>query len=212
MVTCRDKIVKKTVIINNLFLMAVLQCVVCEKQDYNWTCQYQEICDYTDDIVTAIISDQENYQRLMDAFYPINHAVPQFATLVFFTNATPVFQPICSQTPYAGIITELNGEENVLGTMWYSSTTNMLATGTVLNEIGLFVPQIISGVFFKTNPIITDYPFVCLTVRFQVPQSESILHSVTLLVSLVNNYYILGVCMYKTHFLKGIYSVYVLYV
>ena len=160
------------------------------------TCQPHKVCNNADDILTAIISNQENYQRLMEAFYPVNHGVPQFVSLIFFTNGTPISQPLCNQTPYAGMIMELNGEDNVYGTMWYASSANILATGTILNELGLMVPQVISGVFFKTNPIITAFPLVCLTVPYQIPQSKTLLQSDTLLVGMHALYVCTYICIY----------------
>ena len=162
-------------------------------------CQPHKVCNNADDIVTAIISNQENYQRLMEAFYPVNHGVPQFVSLIFFTNGTPISQPLCNQTPYAGMIMELNGEDNVYGTMWYASSANILATGTILNELGLMVPQVISGVFFKTNPIITAFPLVCLTVPYQIPQSKTLLQSDTLLVGMHALYVCTYICIYCMH-------------
>ena len=144
----------------SVLLGIIIQSVVSGAQGgqfYNYTCQPHNICNSTDDIVTAIISDPDNYQRLTEVFYPINHAVPKFATFILFTNGTPISQKVCDQTPYVGIIAELNGEENIYSTMWYPSSTYLLATEIVLNEIALMVPQLILGVFFKTNPILTDY-------------------------------------------------------
>ena len=177
-----------TILYRSVLLGIVLQSVVSGVQGgqfYNYTCQPHNICDIADDIITAIISDPDNYQRLMKVFHPFNHAVPQFVTFLFFTNGTPISQPVCNHIPYVGITTELNGIENIYSTMWYSSSTYLLSSGAILNEFALMVPQIISGVFFKTNLIITDYPFACLTVPFQIPPSNSLKLSVTLSVSIL---------------------------
>ena len=137
-----------------------------------YSCRPHKVCNNTDDIVTAILSDQGNYHRLMEAFYPINHAVPQFVSLIFFANGTPISQPLCNQTPYVGMIMELSGEENVHAAMWYSSTSYMTISASTLTEAGLLLPVMTLGLLFKKTTIISSYSAACLTVPYIISKDE----------------------------------------
>ena len=74
--------------------------------------------------------------------------------------------------PYVGIVFELNGLENVYGTMWYSSTINTVVSTIMISEMAILIPQGILGRFFKENPIITDYRAVCLTLPYLKPPDK----------------------------------------
>ena len=155
-----------------VLLLVVSSGTVQHSSDY--TCQKYLPCNSTDAIVEAIISDGGNHQWLIEALFPINHAKPQFLLFIIFTNGTSIKEEVCiDKEPYVGIVFELNGLENVYGTMWYSSTTNTVLTTALISEMALLIPQGILGRFFKENPIITDYSAVCLTLPYLKPPDKS---------------------------------------
>ena len=169
-----------------ILLLVVSSGTVQDASGY--TCQKHLPCNSTDAIVEAIISDGGNHQRLIEAFFPINHAKPQFLLFIIFANGTSINKEVCiDRESYVGMVFELNGLENVYGTMWYSSTTNTVLTTVLISEMALLIPQGVLGRFFKENPIITDYSVVCLTLPYlkSPDKSDSQINDVFLPVVLV---------------------------
>ena len=157
----------------------------------NKTCQAHSPCNNADEITQAIISDEGNNQRLLEAFYPINKAKPQFILVIFFTNGTRIDKEVCiDREPYVGIIFELNGRKNVYGTMWYASNINTITSTVVISELALLIPQSILGQYFKVNPIITYYTTVCLTIPYLTPPDgiDSDINDILLPVTLTVSY------------------------
>ena len=155
------------------------------------SCQKHSPCNNTDEIVQAIISDEENYQRLTKAFFPINHGRPRFMLIIFFANETVINRDVCvDREPFAGMIFRLNGKKNVYGTMWYSSTIYNVISAVMINEMGLFIPQGIVGQFFNISPAILDYNAVCLTVPYLIPpdNDNSVINNVLLPVIILVSY------------------------
>ena len=142
-----------------------------EELDYsNSTCQRYSPCNNTDEIVQAILTDEGNYQRLVEAFFPINHARPQSVLIIFFTNGTSISKEVCiEREPYYGMLFELNGIKNVYGTVWYASTMNTVISEVTVHDMALLIPQYFLGQFLRVSPVITDYVSVCLTIPYLKP-------------------------------------------
>ena len=83
-------IVTATVVLS----VAVLTGMVCGEHE-----RY-EVCNDALEILNSIKSCPDNYQQLLNAFYPINQAKPSSVIIAYFTNYTDPLPEECSLGTY----------------------------------------------------------------------------------------------------------------
>ena len=124
-------------------------------------------CRDTYKIMNSIKGDPDNYQQLLNAFYPINWAKPSSVIIAYFTNYTDSLPEECSLgtypwRTYPGI------NYNYHNIYWYMWTTTMIfdiASSTSLIEFGEYLPTVTyNRLFNKTSPFVLPTQIACIKI------------------------------------------------
>ena len=126
-------------------------------------------CESSDKILNSIKVDPDNYQQLLNAFYPINRAKPSSVIIAYFTNYTDPLPEECSLgtypwRTYPGINYTY---QNMYWYMWTTAIIYDLATGISLVEYGEYLPTIsYYQLFNKTSPFVLPTQIACIKMSF----------------------------------------------
>ena len=66
-------------------------------------CTYEDCYNDPLEVLNSIKAYPDNYQQLLNAFYPINRAKPSSVIIAYFTNYTNPLPEVCSLGTYPGI-------------------------------------------------------------------------------------------------------------
>ena len=157
----------------------VLSGQVCGK------CMEHQQCDDPVEILGAIKAHPDNYQQILNAFYPVNWAQPSSVIIVYFVNYTNQLPEECS----AGIYpwkTYPVVNSTYYSLWWYMwTTTPIYSVGTdiVFIEFGEYLPTM-SYYFLlnKTSPFYLPTRIACIKLPV-IPKHAAIAGDITTQVS-----------------------------
>ena len=153
-------IVTATVVLS----VAVLSGMVCGEHE-----RY-EVCDDALEILNSIKSCPDNYQQLLNAFYPINRAEPSDVIIAYFTNYTDPLSEECSLgtypwRTYPGINYSYH---NIYWYMWTTKIIINFGGNLHLIELGEYLPIIsYNQLFNKTSPFILPTQIACIKIPLE---------------------------------------------
>ena len=144
--------------------VAVLSGMVCSEHE-----RY-EVCDDALEILNSINSCPENYQQLLNAFYPINRARPSDVIIAYFTNYTDPLPEECSLGTYPWM-TYPGINYTYHNIYWYMWTTKIIINiiGSMhLIEFGEYLPTVsYYQLFNKTSPFILPTEIACIKIPLE---------------------------------------------
>ena len=127
------------------------------------------VCDNPDDILHSINADPDNYQQLLNAFYPINRAKPSSVIIAYFINYTDPLPEECSLGTYPWKVypTINNSYQFIEYQMWTTTAIYAVAAEMEMIEFAEYLP-IVSYyfIFNKTSPFMLETPIACIRVPF----------------------------------------------
>ena len=131
-------------------------------------------CESSDKILHSIKADPDNYQQLLNAFYPINRAKPSSVIIAYFTNYTDPLPEECSLgtypwRTYPGINYTYH---NIYWYMWTTAIISDVAATISLMEFGEYLPIIsYNHLFNKNSPFILPTQIACIKMPFECGES-----------------------------------------
>ena len=153
-------IVTATVVLS----VAVFTGMVCGEHE-----RY-EVCDDALEILKSIKSCPDNYQQLINAFYPINRARPSDIIITYFTNYTDPLPEECSLgtypwRTYPGINFTYH---NIYWYMWTTKIIINIAGDLHWIEFGEYLPTIsYNQLFNKTSPFVLPTQIACIKIPLE---------------------------------------------
>ena len=136
--------------------------------------QYQ-VCDDPLEMLNSIKAYPDNYQQLLNAFYPNNWAKPSSVIIAYFTNYTDPLPEECSLgtypwRTYPGINYTYH---NIYWYMWTTAIIFDLTGNIQLIEIGEYLPTIsYFQLFNKTSPFVLPTQIACIKIPFECTLGE----------------------------------------
>ena len=127
-------------------------------------------CRDTYKIMNSINGDPDNYQQLLNAFYPINRARPSSVIIAYFTNYTDPLPEECSLgtypwRTYPGINYTYH---NIYWYMWTTTIIFDIAGNMLLMEFGEYLPTITYyQLFNKTSPFVLPTQIACIKIPLE---------------------------------------------
>ena len=115
-------------------------------------CHRGGYCTDPDEILRDIAADPENYQQLLQAFYPINKAQPSYMVVAYFINFTGTFPVECDGHTYPWTTFPNFSTTNIQWYLWSTLTANNVVNVQLLTEFGLSVPAQSYYALFNTAP------------------------------------------------------------
>ena len=171
--------------IMSLLSVVVLIVVACTGVVYGG-CTEHEFCDNPVEILNSIKAYPENNQQLLNAFYPINHAIPSSVIIVYFTNYTEPLPKECSQGtyPWRTFPTINYTYHDIHWYMWTTTPIYSVGGQMLLREFGEYLPTISYYLTFnKSSPFTLPTQIACIKVPYSVSTKSIILGDVTTQVS-----------------------------
>ena len=153
-------IVTATVVLS----VAVFTGMVCGEHE-----RY-EVCDDALEILNSIKSCSDNYQQLLNAFYPINRARPSDVIIAYFTNYTDPLPEECSLgtypwRTYPGINYTYH---NIYWYMWTTKIIINIVGDLHLLEFGEYLPTVTYyQLFNKTSPFVLPTQIACIKIPLE---------------------------------------------
>ena len=147
-----------------LLSVAVFTGMVCGEHE-----RY-EVCNDALEILNIIKSYPDNYQQLLNAFYPINRARPSDVILAYFTNYTDPLPEECSLgtypwRTYPGINSTYH---NIYWYMWTTKIIINIVGNPYLLEAGEYLPTITyNRLFNKTSPFVLPTQIACIKIPLE---------------------------------------------
>ena len=127
------------------------------------------ICDNPSEILSSIKADPDNYQQLLNAFYPINRARPSDVIIAYYTNYTDPLPEECSLgtypwRTYPGINYNYH---NIYWYMWTTAIIFDIAGRMKMMEFGEYLPTVTYyRLFNKTSPFVLPTQIACIKMPF----------------------------------------------
>jgi hypothetical protein len=141
-------------------------------------CIKQQYCIDLVDIMDSIKADPDNYQQLINAFYPINRAKPSTVIIAYFINYTDPLPQECEQGTYPW----RTQPRTNLPIHWYLSTTTQIFTVSnemVMMEIGEYLPTTSYYIAFnKSSPFYLPTRISCVRVPYYLGESNNIVRDI----------------------------------
>ena len=153
-------IVTATVILS----VAVFTGMVCGEHE-----QY-EVCDDALEILNSIKSFPDNYQQLLNAFYPINRAKPSSVIIAYFSNYTHLLPEECSLGTYPWrTYPGINYTYHSI--YWYMWTTAIIFDIVQKMKMMEFVEYLPTMTYYqlfnKTSPFVLRTQIACIKIPFE---------------------------------------------
>ena len=145
-------------------------------------CAVHQYCDDILEILKSIKAQPENYQQLLNAFYPVNYAKPFTVIIAYFTNYTDPLPEECSLgtypwRTYPGINYT---NHQVLWYMWTTTPIYSISNYMALLQEGEYLP--VYSYYFtfnKTTPLFIVTPIACIKLPYMMEnQSEHLGYSI----------------------------------
>ena len=145
-------------------------------------CVRNRVCNYPAEIINSIKADPDNYQQLLNAFYPINQAKPFSVIIAYFINYTDPLPEECSLGAYPWrTYPGINYTYHKI--YWYMWTTSPIwCVGTEFDflEWGEYLPTVSS--YLLLNKSLSFYPpsrIACIKTAL-IPDDKPTLGVVTI--------------------------------
>ena len=132
-------------------------------------CIKHSVCDDPDDILHSIKGYPDNYQQLLNAFYPINQAKPSSVIIAYFINYTDPLPEECSLGIYPWKVypTINNSYQFMEYQMWTTTAIYAISPEMLLIEFAEYLPIVsYHFIFNKTSPFMLSTPIACIKVPF----------------------------------------------
>ena len=155
-------------------------------------CIKYRVCDDPDDILHSIKGYADNYQQLLNAFYPNNRAKPSSVIIAYFINYTDPLPEECSLGTYPWKVypTVNNSYQFIDYQMWTTTAIYIIAPEMSLIEFAEYLPTVsYYFIFNKTSPFMFPTPIACIKVPFYLENQGDyfvILGTVTRKVSILH--------------------------
>ena len=151
-------------------------------------CVLHQDCKDPLEILKSIKAYPDNYQQLLNAFYPINRAKPSSVIIAYFTNYTDPFPEECSLgtypwKTYPGIH---NAYHKIDWYMWTTTPIYSMESEMIYLEFGEYLP-ILSYylVFNKSSPFLSLSQIACIKTPLNIAYDDfQTLGDVTIQVSM----------------------------
>ena len=146
-------------------------------------CIKHRVCDDPDDILHSIKGYPDNYQQLLNAFYPINQAKPSNVIIAYFINYTDPLPDECSLGTYPWKVypTINNSYQFMEYQMWTTTAIYAIAPEMLMIEFAEYLPLVSYYVIFnKTSPFMLKTPIACIKVPFYLRNQQPRGYLVTL--------------------------------
>ena len=156
-------------------------------------CVVNEVCDDPLEILKSIKAYPDNYQQLLNAFYPINRAKPSDVIITYFTNYTDPLPEECSLGTYPWrTYPRINYTyHKIYWYMWTTSPIWCVGTDFKYLEFGEYLPTISYYLLFnKSSPFYPPSQIACIKTPL-TPDGRPTLGDVTIQVLS---------CIYIVHF------------
>ena len=140
------------------------------------------VCNYSTEILKSIKAYPDNYQQLLNAFYPINRAKPSSVIITYFTNYTDPLPEECSLGTYPWRTYPLVNISNhhIYWYMWTTSPIWCVGTGFKFLEFGEYLPTMSFYLLFnKTSPFYSPSQIACIKTPL-TPDGKPTLGDVTI--------------------------------
>ena len=127
-------------------------------------------CHDTSKILNSIKGDPDNYQQLLNAFYPINRAKPSRFIIAYFTNYTDPLPEECSLGTYPWrTYPRINYTyHKIYWCMWTTTMIFDIAGEIKLIEFGEYLPTLTYyQLFNKTSPFVLPTQIACIKIPFE---------------------------------------------
>ena len=141
-----------------------------------------EVCDDALEILNSIKSCPDNYQQLLNAFYPINQAKPSSVIIAYFTNYTDPLPEECSLGTYPWrTYPGMNYTyPSIYWHMWTTSPIWCVGTNFKFLEFGEYLPAMSFYLLFnKSSPFYLPSKIVCIKTHLS-PDGNPTLGDVTI--------------------------------
>ena len=146
-------------------------------------CIKHHVCDNPDDILHSIKAYPDNYQQLLNAFYPNNRAKPSSVIIAYFINYTDPLPEECSLGTYPWKMYPTINNSCQFMEYQMRTTTAIYAIDSemLMIEFAEYLP-IVSYyfIFNKTSPFMLKTPIACIKVPFYLRDQQPGDHYVTL--------------------------------
>ena len=150
-------------------------------------CVLHQDCNNPLEILKSIKAYPDNYQQLLNAFYPINWAKPSSVIIAYLTNYTDPFPEECSLgtypwRTYPGINYTYH---NIYWYMWTTTPIYSIQSEMIYLEFGEYLP-ILSYylVFNKSSPFLLSSQIACIKTPLNIYNDFQTLGDVTIQVSM----------------------------
>ena len=140
------------------------------------SCIKHRVCDNPDDILHSIKAYPDNYQQLLDAFYPINQARPSSVIIAYFINYTDPLPEECSLGTYPWKMhpTINNSYQFMEYQMWTTTAIYAIAPEMLMTEFAEYLPtESYYFIFNKTSPFMLETRIACIKVPFCLKDQQS---------------------------------------
>ena len=149
-------------------------------------CGHCQVCEDPLEILNSIKAYPDNYQQLLNAFYPINQARPSSVIIAYFTNYTDPLPEECSLgtypwRTYPGINYTYH---NIYWYMWTTTPIYSIETEGILLEFGEYLPTVTYYLLFnKSSPFFPPRQIACIKSPLITEDDWDVLGEVTVQVT-----------------------------
>ena len=163
-------------------IILVLWTIFIEGTCGGCTCDRYQVCDDPLEILNSIKAYPDNYQQLLNAFYPINRAKPSSVIIAYFANYTDPLPEECSLgtypwRTYPGINYTYH---NIYWFMWTTTPIYSIANEGMLLEFGEYLPTVTYYLLFnKSSPLYFPSQIACIKTSL-IPDDYPTLGAVTI--------------------------------
>ena len=144
-------------------------------------CVVNEVCDDPLEVLKSIKAYPDNYQQILNAFYPINWAKPSSVIIAYFINYTDPLPEECSLgtypwRTYPGINYTYH---NIYWYMWTTTPIRSVGTDFKFLEFGEYLPAMSFYLLFnKSSPFNFPSQIACIKTQL-IPDCNLTLGDVT---------------------------------
>ena len=144
-------------------------------------CVVKEACDDALEILKSIKAYPDNYQQLLNAFYPINQAKPSSVIIAYFTNYTDPLPEECSlgTYPWKTYLGINYTYHNIYWYIWTTTPIHCVGTDLIFLEFGEYLPAMSFYLLFNnSSPFYSPSQIACIKIQL-TPDSKPTLGDVT---------------------------------
>ena len=146
-------------------------------------CDQNKVCDDPLEILNSIKKYSNNYQQLLNAFYPINQAKPSSVIIAYFSNYTDPLPGECLLGTYPWrTYPEINYTyHNIYWYMWTTTPIYSVFTSWILLEFGEYLPTLTYYLLFNTSsPFFPSRQIACIKSPLITNDNWPVLGDVTI--------------------------------